>query len=90
MRAAALGLALLATGCFGTPTPLAPGVGGSVGAPHHGVLTEGAELPPEGTGFVRYRKFGASNWGNPAQTGEKSSSMAQFGNRGWLTWQRCC
>src|SRR3989344_5053801 len=27
----------------------------------------------------------ASNWGNPAQTGEKSSSMAQFGNGQWVS-----
>jgi penicillin-insensitive murein endopeptidase len=53
------------TGCFGTPTPLAPGVTGSVGAPHHGVLTDAVELPVEGVGFVRYRKNGANHWGNP-------------------------
>jgi penicillin-insensitive murein endopeptidase len=45
--------------------PLAPGVGGSVGAPHHGVLTNAVELPAEGPGFVRYRQFGSYNWGNP-------------------------
>jgi penicillin-insensitive murein endopeptidase len=52
-------------GCFGTPTPLAPGVAGSVGAPHHGVLTDAIELPVEGVGFVRYRKNGTNHWGNP-------------------------
>ena len=50
---------------MGTPTPLAPGVAGSVGAPHRGVLTGAVELPKEGTGLVRYRKFGTSHWGNP-------------------------
>jgi penicillin-insensitive murein endopeptidase len=60
-----LGIAALCTGCFGTPTPLAPGLTGSVGAPHHGVLTAAVELPVEGVGFVRYRRFGANHWGNP-------------------------
>ena len=58
-------LAFSCSGCFGTPTPLAPGVAGSVGAPHHGVLTDAVELPVEGVGFVRYRKNGANHWGNP-------------------------
>jgi penicillin-insensitive murein endopeptidase len=65
----ALGVAFLCApalaACMGTPTPLAPGVSGSVGAPHRGVQTGAVELPQEGTGFVRYRKFGTSNWGNP-------------------------
>jgi penicillin-insensitive murein endopeptidase len=52
-------------GCFGTPTPLSPGIGGSVGVPHHGVLTQAMELPAEGPGFVRYRRNGTNNWGNP-------------------------
>jgi penicillin-insensitive murein endopeptidase len=29
------------------------------------VLTGAIELPREGDGFVRYRKFGTSHWGNP-------------------------
>lgn len=61
-----LGLtALLSTGCFGTPTPLAPGISGSVGVPHHGVQTNGEELPRAGDGFVRYRLHGRYYWGNP-------------------------
>lgn len=40
---------------MGTPTPLAPGLKGSVGVPHNGVLTESAELPQKGPGFVRFR-----------------------------------
>lgn len=51
--------------CFGTPSPLAPGLAGSVGAPHHGVITNAVELPVEGVGFVRYRKAGTNHWGNP-------------------------
>lgn len=56
---------LFCAGCFGTPTPLAPGLSGSVGVPHHGVLTDAIELPVEGPGFVRYRKNGSNHWGNP-------------------------
>ncbi len=57
--------AAMCVGCFGTPSPLAPGLAGSVGAPYHGVLTIAEELPVQGVGFVRYRKFGANHWGNP-------------------------
>jgi penicillin-insensitive murein endopeptidase len=61
-------LALLAgsPGCFGTPTPLAPGLTGSVGLPHHGVQTEAIELPESGDGFARYRNQGGYYWGQPA------------------------
>jgi penicillin-insensitive murein endopeptidase len=52
-------------GCFGTPTPLAPGLTGSVGLPHHGVQTGAVELPRRGEGFVRYRPFSKHYWGNP-------------------------
>jgi penicillin-insensitive murein DD-endopeptidase len=61
-------LSLLAgfSGCFGTPTPLAPGLTGSVGLPHHGVQTEAIELPESGDGFARYRNQGGYYWGQPA------------------------
>lgn len=52
--------------CFGTPTPLAPGLSGSVGWPHHGVQTGAIELPDGGDGFVRYRSEGGYYWGQPA------------------------
>lgn len=52
-------------GCMGHPSPLVPGLGGSVGAPHNGVLTEAAELPAEGAGYVRYRPKGTANFGLP-------------------------
>jgi penicillin-insensitive murein endopeptidase len=68
MRGLCLGvgvaLGAACTGCFGTPTPLAPGLSGSIGAPHHGVLTGAVELPAEGPGYVRYRKNGPNHWGN--------------------------
>lgn len=56
---------LLLLGCFGSPTPLAPGVRGSVGLPYQGVLTEAAELPTSGPGFARYRSYGKRNYGTP-------------------------
>jgi penicillin-insensitive murein endopeptidase len=47
------------------PSPLAPGLDGSVGVPHNGVLTEGAELPESGDGFVRFRKHSPIYFGLP-------------------------
>ncbi len=55
----------LTTACLGTPTPLAPGLGGPVGLPHRGVLTDGVELGPAGRGYVRYRPRGEYYWGTP-------------------------
>jgi penicillin-insensitive murein endopeptidase len=52
-------------GCFGTPTPLAPGLSGSVGWPHHGVQTGAIELPASGDGFCRYRERDGYYWGQP-------------------------
>lgn len=60
-----LTLLMLPLGCMGSPTPLAPGLTGSVGVPHFGVLTGGAELPAQGQGFRRYRKFGEANFALP-------------------------
>ena len=60
----ALCLTLLAVaGCIGVPSPLAPGLSGSVGLPHHGVLVGGSELPQRGPGFHRLRKDGV-RWAN--------------------------
>ena len=57
--------ALLDAGCVvPTPTPLAPGVGGSVGVPHQGVLTGAVALSKEGNGFRRLRDNGVV-WGHP-------------------------
>jgi penicillin-insensitive murein DD-endopeptidase len=56
----------LSSGCLGTPTPLAPGLAGSVGWPHYGVQTGAIELPESGPGFVRYRKSGGYYWGQPS------------------------
>ena len=57
---------LAQVGCFGTPTPLAPGLAGSVGWPHHGVQTGAIELPERGDGFERYRANGEYYWVQPA------------------------
>ncbi|MDF3069303.1 MAG: murein endopeptidase [Polyangiaceae bacterium] len=53
------------TGCFSAPTPLAPGLNGSVGMPSSGVQTGAEELPVRGKGFERYRPQGKHHWGRP-------------------------
>jgi penicillin-insensitive murein endopeptidase len=58
-------LTLLLPGCFSAPTPLAPGLAGSVGMPNHGVQTGAVELPAQGKGYQRYRPKGANHWGRP-------------------------
>ncbi len=53
---AAVVLSLSASfGCIHAPSPLTPGVEGSVGYPHRGVLVRGAELPQQGPGYVWLR-----------------------------------
>jgi penicillin-insensitive murein endopeptidase len=51
-------------GCMGSPTPLAPSIGGSVGVPHQGVLTRSAPLPKRGPGYRLLRDNGI-RYGNP-------------------------
>lgn len=51
-------------GCIGAPSPLAPGVRGSIGVPHRGCLTGGESLANRGEGFERFRKHEV-RWGNP-------------------------
>lgn len=58
-------LSALLSGCFGTPSPLAPGLRGSVGLPNQGVLTDAAQLPEAGPGFERYRPTSTHYWGVP-------------------------
>src|SRR6478735_2521116 len=60
-----LACAALASGCFNTPSPLAPGLRGTVGVPNRGVLTESAELPVRGPGFTRYRPKSSHYFGRP-------------------------
>ena len=63
--ALAVSVALIATGCLSTPSPLAPSFQGTVGAPNHGVQTDAVELPVSGLGFVRYRPQGTHHFGRP-------------------------
>ncbi len=51
---ASAALALL--GCGRTPNPVVPSFEGSIGMPHRGVLTGGAELPREGEGYTWLRQ----------------------------------
>lgn len=67
---------LVLTGCVPSPTPLAPGLGGSVGLPHHGVLTEAVPLPASGPGFRRLRD-GPVRWGNPRLVSAVERAAAQ-------------
>lgn len=57
--------ALGSAGCFSAPTPLAPGLAGSIGMPNSGVQTGAVELPPAGKGFARYRPKAFNHWGRP-------------------------
>lgn len=62
---AATAVSSLLLGCFSAPTPLAPGLAGSVGMPNSGVQTGALELPVRGKGFQRYRPEGRNHWGRP-------------------------
>jgi penicillin-insensitive murein DD-endopeptidase len=64
-RSLASALVLLPLSCVSTPSPLAPGIRGAVGAPHFGVQTDAVELPVQGKGFVRYRPQGVNHFGRP-------------------------
>jgi penicillin-insensitive murein DD-endopeptidase len=64
MKLAAGLSALLLGGCFVVPTPMAPGIGGSIGEPHHGVLVGGLALPQRGEGYKRLRDDDR-RFGNP-------------------------
>ncbi len=56
---------LLTSGCLApAPSAVAPHLRGSVGVPHHGVLTGAASLPNRGVGYERYRTDGV-RWGLP-------------------------
>ncbi len=69
-------LGLGGTACFGMPNPLAPSLGGSVGVPHRGVLTEAVALPQRGDGFRRLRKNDV-RWGNPRLIGSIERAAAR-------------
>ncbi|MCL2825372.1 MAG: penicillin-insensitive murein endopeptidase, partial [Polyangiaceae bacterium] len=50
--------ASLSLGCLGTPSPLTPETGGSVGLPYKGVLTAPVPLPARGKGYIRIKADG--------------------------------
>ncbi|AUX49168.1 murein endopeptidase [Sorangium cellulosum] len=55
--------ALSCAACVGSsPTPLAPALRGSIGVPHHGVITDAVELPRQGEGYRLLRSNGV-RWG---------------------------
>lgn len=58
-------LAPLLSACSSVPSPLAPGVHGSVGSPAFGVLTEATPLPDQGVGFRRLRPWSKRQYGTP-------------------------
>ncbi|WP_437724622.1 penicillin-insensitive murein endopeptidase [Sorangium sp. So ce861] len=56
-------VALCCAACVGaSPTPLAPALRGSIGVPHHGVITDAVELPRQGEGYRLLRSNGV-RWG---------------------------
>jgi penicillin-insensitive murein endopeptidase len=61
---AVIGLTLGAPACARAPSPLVPIYTGSIGVPHHGVLTEAAELPRESEG-LRWLRNDDRHWALP-------------------------
>jgi penicillin-insensitive murein endopeptidase len=74
-------LGWLASGCFSTPSPLAPGLHGTVGVPNQGVLTEAEELPVRGPGFVRYRPLSTHYFGRPRLVHALEAAAADVAQR---------
>jgi penicillin-insensitive murein DD-endopeptidase len=69
------------SGCFNMPTPLAPGLHGTVGVPNRGVLTESAELPVRGPGFVRFRPQSSHYFGSPRLVRALEAAAADVAKR---------
>jgi len=63
---ATLAFASSLAACASVPSPLTPGVRGSVGQAAFGVLTEGVELPAQGPGFRRLRPWSKTDFGTPS------------------------
>jgi penicillin-insensitive murein endopeptidase len=74
-------LGWLASGCFSTPSPLAPGLHGTVGVPNQGVLTEAEELPVRGPGFVRYRPLSTHYFARPRLVHALEAAAADVAQR---------
>ncbi len=76
--AALAGLALVTGACSSVPTPLAPGVRGSVGWPSFGVLTSAdATLPERGSGFRRLRPWAQTNHATARMVATLTAAAAQ-------------
>jgi len=56
---------LVTSACIAAPSPLTPGLAGTIGAPGSGVQTDGVELPESGPGFLRFRPQGTNHFGRP-------------------------
>jgi penicillin-insensitive murein endopeptidase len=65
----------VAVGCARAPSPLAPGLSGSIGMPHRGVLTEGAELPRDAEG-IRWLRGNDRHWATPRFVGALERAAA--------------
>ncbi|MFO0762891.1 MAG: penicillin-insensitive murein endopeptidase [Byssovorax sp.] len=63
LAALLLAFASLATACA-TPTPLAPAIRGSIGLPHHGMISNAVRIPKKGPGYAMLRQ-NDRDWGNP-------------------------
>jgi penicillin-insensitive murein endopeptidase len=65
-----------AAGCARAPSPLTPGLRGSIGMPHRGVLTDGAELPRDAEG-VRWLRGNDRHWAAPRFVAALERAAAQ-------------
>jgi penicillin-insensitive murein endopeptidase len=80
-QAAGVLLSLLACACLRVPTPLEPGLEGSIGLPYRGSLTDAVEVPQEGNGF-RFLRRDERHFASPrfAEAIERAAAI--------VSWQR--
>jgi penicillin-insensitive murein DD-endopeptidase len=64
--------------CARAPSPLTPGLSGSIGMPHRGVLTQGEELPRDARG-IRWLRGNDRHWGAPrfVETLERAAAKVE-------------
>jgi penicillin-insensitive murein DD-endopeptidase len=53
----------LVGGCIDIPNPLAPQLSGSIGVPHHGVITGAVPIPKKGNGYALFREDDGVRYG---------------------------
>lgn len=68
---------LLLTACASVPSPLAPGVRGSIGSPALGLLLDGTPLPDRGVGFKRLRPWSDRKYGTSILIGMLMDAASQ-------------